>query len=235
MDFVKQNTSLPIQPIAVAKSEDNWKRHGPLFPSSIRGIICGPSNCGKTNMLLNLLIQPTGLRFMNCYVYSKSLHQPKYQFLAQALTGIKGVRGYFFTQNEDVIPPGKVKPNSIMIFDDVLTEKQDIIRDYFAMGRHNKVDTFYLCQSYAHVPKHLIRDNANFIILFRQDDMNMKHIFDNHVSPDMTYDQFRAICNRCWKTNKYGCVVIASDFPIIGGRYRRGVDEYIRLWNENES
>jgi len=42
------------------------------------------------------------------------------------------------------------------------------------MGRHKNIDSFYLCQTYS--PKHLIRDNANFIIMFKQDDLNMRHI-----------------------------------------------------------
>ena len=41
-----------------------WKTHeckrdnNPLLPSNIRGLIIGKSNCGKTTLLLNLLLQP---------------------------------------------------------------------------------------------------------------------------------------------------------------------------------
>jgi len=41
------------------------------------------------------------------------------------------------------------------------------------MGRHKNMDSFYRCQTYTHIPKHLIRDNANMIIMFKQDDLNM--------------------------------------------------------------
>lgn len=57
------------------------KRHGQLLPNTIRGIICGPSNCGKTNVMLNLLFSENGLIFENVYVFSKSLVQPKYMLL----------------------------------------------------------------------------------------------------------------------------------------------------------
>ena len=40
------------------------------------------------------------------------------------------------------------------------------------MGRHQNVDCFYLCQSYAQVSKHLVRDNVKLLVIFRQDDMN---------------------------------------------------------------
>ncbi|KAL6254088.1 hypothetical protein P5V15_014707 [Pogonomyrmex californicus] len=48
------------------------RKHGEILPSTIRAIICGPSNCGKTNVLISLLESPHGVRFENVYVYSKS-------------------------------------------------------------------------------------------------------------------------------------------------------------------
>lgn len=34
------------------------------------------------------------------------------------------------------------------------------------------------------------RDNANVILPFRQDDTNSKHVFDEHVTPDLSYGKF---------------------------------------------
>ena len=53
-----------------------------------------------------------------------------------------------FTEHESVISPDDALPNSIMIFDDIACEKQDSVRAFFCMGRHEKVDSFYLCRSY---------------------------------------------------------------------------------------
>jgi len=61
------------------------KRHGDLLPNTVRAIVCGPSNCGKTNAVMALITDPNGLRFENIYVYSKSLNQPKYVFLKKLL------------------------------------------------------------------------------------------------------------------------------------------------------
>ena len=60
------------------------------------------------------------------------------------------------------------------------------MRDYFSMGRHNEIDCFYLCQTYARGPKHLIRDNANVLIVFKKDDMNLTHIYVNQVEPKLS-------------------------------------------------
>ncbi|KAG5337198.1 GLUCL protein, partial [Acromyrmex charruanus] len=57
-----------------------------MLPSTIRAIICGPSNCGKINVLISLIESPNGVRFENVYIYSKLLQQPKYQYLENLFT-----------------------------------------------------------------------------------------------------------------------------------------------------
>jgi len=74
---------------------------------------------------------------------------------------IKGMGFHTFSHNDGVLDPSEAKNNSIMTFDDVDCEKQDKIRSCSCMGRHKNIDSFYLCETYSHIPKHLIRDNAN--------------------------------------------------------------------------
>jgi len=157
------------------------RRHGTMLPTTIRAIVCGPSNCGKTNVLISLLESPHCVRFENVYVYSKSLQQPKYRYLENLLTPINEIGYFTFSNNSDVIPPSEARPNSIFVFDDVACDRQNTIRE-FSMGRHSNVDCFYLCQTYARIPKHLIRENANLLILFKQDGTNIKHVYNDHVS-----------------------------------------------------
>ena len=56
----------------------------PLLPRSIRGIIVGKSGCGKTTLLLNLLLRPGWLDYDNLCVFGKSLFQPEYRILKKA-------------------------------------------------------------------------------------------------------------------------------------------------------
>jgi Poxvirus A32 protein. len=204
----------------------NQERHGPLLPSTIRGLIIGPSNCGKTNVMISLITHPHGLRFANIYLYSKSLYQPKYEYLRNILKPIQGLEFYTFNNNAEIVEPSDAKPDSVFIFDDVICEKQDVIRSYFSMGRHKSVDCFYLAQTYSRIPKQLIRDNSNWIVMFKQDEMNMHHIFQDHVSPDVTFKEFQKMCAECWKDN-YGFLVIDKDRKLEEGRYRKGLDSYI--------
>ena len=229
MKFYKQELGLPVRNVDEECMIPLHKRHGDLLPNSIRCIICGPSNCGKTNAMLSLLTESNGLRFENVYVYSKSLMQPKYQLLQTILGGVEDLGYFAYQDGENVIPPCDAKPNSIFIFDDVACNSQSTMRNYFCMGRHQAVDSFYLCQTYAHIPKHLIRDNANFIVLFKQDDMNLKHVYDDHVNTDMPYAKFKDLCAECWNRDKHGFVVIDKDSDV--GRYRKGFDCFIK-WNK---
>ena len=228
MDFSQQTSSLPVHNFdADTESEEKRNRHGELLPDSLRAAIVGPSNCGKTNCLMALITHPNGLRFENIYVYSKSLNQPKYQYLKQLLEPIDGIQYFAFNEHETVVSPDKVLPNSIMIFDDIACEKQDNAKAFFAMGRHKGVDSFYLSQSYAHMPKHLLRENINFLILFRQDEMNIRHIYADHVNTDMTFTKFKELCSLCWNQDKHSFLVIDKDSPINGGRFRKNFDCFI--------
>lgn len=224
MKVVKQKTTFNIENNDLMLKQR--KKHSELFPTTLRCLIIGPSNCGKTNVMISLIEHPNGLKFENVYVYSKSLYQPKYMYLEQLLKPIKSI-GYFpFNSSENIIEPSEAKPNSLFIFDDVACDKQDVIREYFSMGRHNHIDCFYLCQTYARIPKHLIRDNANTLILFKQDELNLKHIYNDHVSVDMNYEEFRNMCSFCWK-EPFGFLSIFKDNQLNEGRYRKEFDHYI--------
>lgn len=231
MKFIKQSKTIKIINLDKKINENSLgktkkMRHSSLLPNHLRCIIVGPSNCGKTNTLFSLLLSPHGLRFDNLYVYSKSLHQPKYEYLESIMSNLENIGYHTFSNNTDILSPHEALPNSIFIFDDVACDRQDIIKEYFSMGRHSDVDCFYLCQSYARIPKHLIRDNANFIILFKQDLANLRHVYNNHVNTDMTFDKFCKICNICWE-NDYGFLIVDKDRAVQEGRYKRGFDEHI--------
>jgi len=47
----------------------------------LRGLIVGKSGCGKTTLLLNLLLQPGWLDYSKLSVFGKSLFQPEYKIL----------------------------------------------------------------------------------------------------------------------------------------------------------
>ena len=230
MDLEKQAITLPVQNFVFTDDNKNKATHGYLLPNNMRAIFCGPSACGKTNALLALLIHPNGLRFKNLYVYSKSLNQPKYKFLEELFRPMKKQIGYYtFTEHENVIFPHDALPNSIMIFDDIACEKnQDNVKAFFCMSRNRNVDSIYFNQSYASVRKHLIRDNLNILVIFQQDNMNLKHIYDDHVITDMSFARFKEIRVQGWR-EKYEFLVIDKDRAIDKGRNCKTFDTFFLI------
>lgn len=236
-----------------------------LLPNSIRGLLIGKSGCGKTTLLLNLLLRPGWLDYNKLSVFGKSLFQPEYRILKKAFekklpkelimrlfvsrdevmkVGIsptvfieewsKDIKYKsdiescnFYETAEDVPDPRDLSSENknLMIFDDLLLEKQNKCESYYIYGRHSNVDCFYLSQNYFKLPRQTIRENANFICLFRQDLKNINHIYNDHVSQDMTKEEFRKLCNTAWD-KPFGFVVIDLTSDKCNGKYRNGFDTF---------
>ena len=56
----------------------------PLLPQGIRGLIIGKYGCGKTTLLINLLLRPGWLDYNNINIFVKSIFQPEYHILKKA-------------------------------------------------------------------------------------------------------------------------------------------------------
>jgi len=66
-------------------NESAKRFNSPLLPKNIRGLIIGKGGCGKTTLLLNLLLRPSWLDYDKLYIFGKSLFQPEYCILRRAL------------------------------------------------------------------------------------------------------------------------------------------------------
>ena len=173
--------------------------HGPLLPDNIRAVICGPSNCGKTTLLINLLENSNGLRFENLYLCGKSLCQAKYKYLIDVFKHIPEITCFTCSCTLDRPKPNDVRPHSVV-------------------------------QSYSKIPKQLIRDNANLIILFRQNQINLRHVWNEHVTnSDMDFSTFCKLCTLCWSVKNHNFLVIDKDSELQKGLYRRGFNEFLQL------
>ena len=82
----------------VWRSNGHNRRNNPLLPINVGAIIIGKSNCGKTTLLLILLLQPQRMDYNHLYVFGR-LHQQEYQILRKGFeNGLckKHVGTYFY-------------------------------------------------------------------------------------------------------------------------------------------
>ena len=85
------------------KADSSSRNNSFLIGNSVRGLIIGKSNCGKTNTLMYLLLEPGILDYNHLIIRAKSLHQPEYKVLCAGIK--KGlsksqIRILFEKQNE---------------------------------------------------------------------------------------------------------------------------------------
>ena len=133
----------------------------------------------------------------------------------------------FYQSAEDVSDPRELssEKKNLIVFADLLLEKQNTCESYYVSGKHSNVDCFYLAQNYFKLPRQTIRENANFICLFPQDLKNLNHIFDDHVGSDMTKEEFRQLCKTAWE-KLHGFVIIDLSSKKHDDKYRSGLDEF---------
>ena len=73
------------------------------------------------------------------------------------------------------------------------------IEQFLRRGRHNKLDIYYLSQSYFDLPKRTIRNISNKTILFIQTLKDIENINRNVAGYDISYDEFKELCRRAYE------------------------------------
>ena len=146
------------------------------------------------------------------------------------------IKTNFYSSSDDIPDPATLNETdkNLMILDDCFLGPQNKAESYYTRGRHNNCDVIYITQNYFRLPRHTIRENANFIILFPQDVKNLNHIYSDHCSFDMDLDEFKQFCHRVWDGDDDGVsgdgghnfVTIDLSSSKLNGRYRKNLDTF---------
>jgi len=87
----------------------------------------------------------------------------------------------FYESADDLPDPKKISPEhkNLMIFDDLLSQKQNKCEAYYVVQGIQIVIVCILSQKYFKLPCQPIRENSNFLCLFPQDQKNIDHIYND--------------------------------------------------------
>ena len=131
-----------------------------------------------------------------------------------------------FDNIEELRYPQEYENNNIIILDD-LNEKEinnDKIQAMFKRGRHNNLSIFIISQDYYELPKKTIRANGNIFHLFKPNNyLDVRNIFQDKASMDMTLNEFKLLTSTCWNEN-YTPLTIDMTKDKYAGRYRLGLN-----------
>ena len=115
---------------------------------------------------------------------------------------------------------------NLLVLDDIMLDAQAKSESFFTRGRHNNIDVIYITQSYFHLPRQTIRENANILVFFKQDSKNLSHIYQDHCSIDgIPFDTFKDFCFSTWNKSKHHFITIDLTKPWDCGKYRRNLTE----------
>ena len=116
---------------------------------------------------------------------------------------------------------------NLLILDDIMLGPQNKAEAYYTRGRHNNFDVFYISQNYFRLPRQTVRENANFLVFFRQDMKNLNHIYNDHCSSDgISFDTFCKFCTTVWNAGKHNFVTIDLTQPVECGKYRKNLSDF---------
>ena len=82
-----------------------------------------------------------------------------FEEMAKDMRDKSDVECIFYQSADDVPDPTELssEKTNLMVFDDILLERQNTCESYYVRGRHSNVDCFYLAQNYFMLPRQTIR------------------------------------------------------------------------------
>ena len=126
----------------------------------------------------------------------------------------------------DLKYPQEYENNSIIILDDLNQKEMDDprVQAMFKRSRHNNLSIFIISQDYYELSKKTIRCNGNIFHLFKPNNfLDVRNIYQDKASMDMTLLEFKNISNICWN-EKYQPLTIDMTKDKYTGRYRLGLN-----------
>ena len=122
------------------------------------------------------------------------------------------IKADFYDDCQDIPEPSTLDP--------MQKNLQNKAEAYYTRGRHNNCDTIYIAHNYFRLPRHTVRENSKFIILFPQDVKNLTHVHADHCASDISLSEFKQFCHGVWSADAHNFITIDLTSTPMNGKYR---------------
>jgi len=226
-----------------------------LWKRNFRLLICGASDSGKTNLLLQLLIGEL-LHYDRLFVFSKTLDQDKYVFLQQFFQDLfeqtkielhkklkstkSGKFGFTSVDIESLEPTARFfcntdeMPNideidsstkSLFVFDDCMVGAQKRFIEIFSLGRNRNISAIYISQYFYQCPL-LVRQNCSHFAMFGQPSKRQIQLLYRDLPIDIPIEKFLQFYQTAI-TEKYNFFYIDAQNRDPKLRFRKNFGEFL--------
>ena len=97
----------------------------------------------------------------------------------------------------------------------------------FKRSRHHKLSKFTVSEDYYELPMKTIITNGNIYHIFKPNSfLDVRNIYQDKPSMDMTLDEFKYLTSTCWNEH-YQRLTIDMTKDNYTGRYRLGLNSLI--------
>ena len=184
--------------------------HNSTIPESFRMLIVGPSNCGKTVLLLKMLLTPGYLDYNNLIIFSKTIDQPEFQLLMHGFNaGLTKEDIIDIFRNQDKIPTNMTMRE---ICYRVAKQRQRTLGS-ITVTMSNKSQDIIPCDK-------LNKSKKNLIVF--DDCVNLKN-------QDIMESYFTR-----GRHNKCNCIYLAQNYYDLPGRSIRGNSNFFIFFQLNQ-
>tara|TARA_R110002126_G_scaffold66649_2_gene169316 strand:+ start:2441 stop:3190 length:750 start_codon:yes stop_codon:yes gene_type:complete len=207
----------------------------PKFPSMM--LLVGKSGSGKSNLLLNMVLDPAllGDYFDEIYFISPTadvddlvehLELKKENLWSDLDKAVGDLETLMDNQAHDVERYGITKTNKVLVLvDDAVANKafikSDILTKLAIHGRHNLISSIICTQSYTKVPR-VIRLQAAGLALFPSSQGEVKLLIDDYCPANTTKKAFEKIV-RYATDEPYQFLFIQNHCKKMCERYRKNL------------
>ncbi len=203
-------------------------RHHFLLPNC-HYMLVGPTGCGKTNTLCNMLLQ--WMHPDKIVIYTINPDQDKYIMLREFFDVVEDETGEHILdieKPEDVLPVEELddEDNKVIVFDDIKIDKKnmDRIKEYFSLSRNKNCNCAYICQSYYDVPKYIRRNTKCFCLFPELDNRDVLNIATDHAR-GLSKEEFQKVYREA-TTKPHHFMCLDKTAKHIPEMYRQNFDGF---------